>query len=622
MERKFYKIFRKSIAARLLLLVSLLVGGGDSVWGDETLFDGSTDITGWTKSNIDYSSYSKYLYNNKDTEGTLISDNKIPLSSSLNLVINSTRFTSSSKNQKIIVYYSADKSSWTLAKSFTDILATDTKTDLIVDNIEGTYYIKLECQYIRIYNLSIIGTEAYPKPTGFSCTATTSSTATLNWTAGKDETTWQIKYSTKSTFNPDTEGIEINYDYDDSYSYTLTGLTSGVTYYAYIRSYYSEDDEYSDWSDKIDFTFDGMTLYNNSDENPNFPIKGDKTNDASYNKIQFVIPNADLSTIHNTTISSLVLYAKQSSVSWGDARFDVYLKKRDNSTYTSKAYDSDWGTKVCSNKALSISDNQMVIDFDTPFDYTEGNLMIGLDMITTGTNSSSTWYGQSSSEYIGVYYYFGVSSYNTFKPKVTLKASSHTTSVTLGTTNYTTFACPRALDLANLPSGLKAYKASVTGTTVRFSEVNQAVPANTGVLLEGEAGQSYDIPFADSGSALGDNAFEVNSTGGTFSGDGDYTYFGLIKDSNPLTFGEFNPSSVAIPTNKAYLKVLTSSLSGGAGARQLTYLFDEDETTAIKDLPTAGAKMADDAVFSITGQRVSTPTKGLYIINGKKYIIK
>lgn len=51
MEQKFYKIFRKSIAARLLLLVSLLVGGGNSVVADtytETLsFNSATIPSGW-----------------------------------------------------------------------------------------------------------------------------------------------------------------------------------------------------------------------------------------------------------------------------------------------------------------------------------------------------------------------------------------------------------------------------------------------------------------------------------------------------------------------------------------------------------------------------------------------
>ena len=193
---------------------------------------------------------------------------------------------------------------------------------------------------------------------------------------------------------------------------------------------------------------------------------------------------------------------------------------------------------------------------------------------------------------------------------------------TFGTNGYTTFACPRPLDLttANLPSGLKAYKAAVDGTTVRFTEINQTVPANTGMLLAGTVSTTYNIPVADSGTTLEGNAFLVNSTGGTFTADDGYTYFGLIKNSETLTFGTFNPASVAIPTNKAYLKVLTSSLP--TSARQLTSVFS-DESQGITDVTSAGSAQAQDyGIYNLSGQRVDKPAKGLYIVNGKKIIIK
>lgn len=193
-----------------------------------------------------------------------------------------------------------------------------------------------------------------------------------------------------------------------------------------------------------------------------------------------------------------------------------------------------------------------------------------------------------------------------------------TVSATLGTNGYATFASPYPLDLtsANLPAGLTAYKASVSGTTVTFTELNQTVPANTGVLLQGEAGGSYNIPVVASGTEVTENAFLVNTDGTTFAGDNDYYYFGLLK--NTLTFGTFDPLNVAIPASKAYLKVLKSSL--GAGAR-LNISFADDETTGIADVR---GKMSDvrGGYYNLSGQRVDQPQKGLYIVNGKKVIVK
>ena len=58
-----------------------------------------------------------------------------------------------------------------------------------------------------------------------------------------------------------------------------------------------------------------------------------------------------------------------------------------------------------------------------------------------------------------------------------------------------------------------------------------------------------------------------------------------------------------------------------AKSRSANFLSFEDETTGI-----AGVEMNDDAeqkvVYNLNGQRVANPTKGLYIVNGKKVIMK
>lgn len=190
-------------------------------------------------------------------------------------------------------------------------------------------------------------------------------------------------------------------------------------------------------------------------------------------------------------------------------------------------------------------------------------------------------------------------------------------SATLGTNGYATFASEYPLDLttANLPECVKAYKASVSGKTVTFTALDQTVPANTGVLLEGTPSASVNIPVVASGSAVADNAFEVNTTGATFSGDDDYYYFGLVK--NTLTFGVFDPSTTAIPASKAYLKVLKTSVDA---ARELNVVF-EDEATGISAIP-MNSEVMNNNYFDLQGRRVAQPTKGMYIVNGKKIIIK
>ena len=143
---------------------------------------------------------------------------------------------------------------------------------------------------------------------------------------------------------------------------------------------------------------------------------------------------------------------------------------------------------------------------------------------------------------------------------------------TLGTNGFTTFAYRYPLDLSNakLPTGVKAYKASsISGTTVYFTEFDQTVPANTGILLEGPASETVDILVAASGTDVASNEFHVNETGETFAAEPGYTYYALIKNSDPLTFGTFAPASVAMPSNKAYLMVA----GGGNSARSMRTVF-------------------------------------------------
>ena len=148
---------------------------------------------------------------------------------------------------------------------------------------------------------------------------------------------------------------------------------------------------------------------------------------------------------------------------------------------------------------------------------------------------------------------------------------------TLGTNGFTTFAYRYPLDLSNakLPTGVKAYKASsISGTTVYFTEFDQTVPANTGILLEGPANETVGILVAASGTDVASNEFRVNETGETFAAEPGYTYYALIKNSDPLTFGTFAPASVAMPSNKAYLMVA----GGGNSARSMRTVFGSSIT--------------------------------------------
>ena len=89
---------------------------------------------------------------------------------------------------------------------------------------------------------------AIAKPTNFEATSTTYNSATFEWTAGGEETAWQLVYNTDPEFDKnDATPIDITTN-----PYTLTGLSESTTYYAYLRAKSGED--VSSWTSKIEFS--------------------------------------------------------------------------------------------------------------------------------------------------------------------------------------------------------------------------------------------------------------------------------------------------------------------------------------------------------------------------------
>lgn len=93
-----------------------------------------------------------------------------------------------------------------------------------------------------------------------------------------------------------------------------------------------------------------------------------------------------------------------------------------------------------------------------------------------------------------------------------------------------------------------------------------------------------------------------------------------LVDSDGATVAEFRKTtSGTLAANKAYLKLG----SGSSGSARLSIVFnDEDsETTGVLDVQ-KHTTQSDNVYYNLRGMQVDKPTKGLYIMNGKKVIVK
>ena len=191
---------------------------------------------------------------------------------------------------------------------------------------------------------------------------------------------------------------------------------------------------------------------------------------------------------------------------------------------------------------------------------------------------------------------------------------------------YSTFSCNRALDLDNASEGLTAYKASVDNTTkkVVLTKVTGKVAAATGLLLAGTSGTIPVVANSEGTDISSTNALKasVNDTELTFdSTDDTYHYFLAGNTSEDIGFYYLANTYTSL-AGKAYLETtteLTADPAPGGGETRVAWVF-EDETQGISDATLK--TVATDVVYDLQGRVVKNVGTGLYIMNGKKVIVK
>ena len=88
--------------------------------------------------------------------------------------------------------------------------------------------------------------------------------------------------------------------------------------------------------------------------------------------------------------------------------------------------------------------------------------------------------------------------------------------------------------------------------------------------------------------------------------------------NNPIGFYKVKKSVTTVPGNKAFL-VLTDA---EAQAKGFILTFEDGSTTGIETVETSKGNIEDGVYYDLQGRRVENPTRGIYIVNGKKVVIK
>ena len=177
---------------------------------------------------------------------------------------------------------------------------------------------------------------------------------------------------------------------------------------------------------------------------------------------------------------------------------------------------------------------------------------------------------------------------------------------------YATYASNFDLDFST-NGNLKAYIAKEVSSEIKMVEVEK-VAAGTGVLLHATdgGGKAYTVETTTETTAdVTGNLFKRGNDEAVAyeAGEGKYNYI-LNVVNNQLGF--YKAAGKTVAKNRAYLQT-------SIAASRIDMNFDE-EVTGIKLVETS--KSNNEGYYNLAGQRVAQPTNGLYIVNGRKVIIK
>lgn len=180
---------------------------------------------------------------------------------------------------------------------------------------------------------------------------------------------------------------------------------------------------------------------------------------------------------------------------------------------------------------------------------------------------------------------------------------------------------------------------NVTGSTLNlFEHYYQMIVGGTPVLVK--PSQDVNDPKFNNVTLASKEVVEMEYTGFKCTGswdDVDFPKYSYFIDANKSKFYQYDPTKVApgkAPHAGAFRTWIISTSNNPSTAKQLTMringIEDNNETTAIWNAVIGNddnAEVASKGIYNLSGQKMNVTdtrslSKGIYIVNGKKYIVK
>lgn len=575
MKRQNQLNIKRGLLSKLVLLVALFLGSSNA-WGG-IIFDGNTQSTieNWTVSNLTYNSTIKG-YQTWGT-GTITSDDNIVFPTGSQFIINARGIGSSTTRAIKIEYSSNDGISWEDAGTFSASSdpAIDASSGVFKNfavELSGTYKIRITGTAIVIRVISKEEPSGPVAPTNFTVSSIAYDGARLSWSAGGTETQWQVYYS-KVEGEP-AEGdvpAAINTPSKD-----LTGLLEKTKYYCYVRSYI-DSETHSLWA-KTSFT-----TYEQYPTPTNFALSSHDASTATFTWNNGLGATPTSWELKYSTNANFNPDSEGTRQSVGENPPYTLENLTENVTYFAylRAY------YLADDKYSNWTEKLMFVPTTADFVLDENNVT---SISTISSKKVLLKYRPSNG-------------WNTmcmpFPPNFYM--------TTIFGSGYKAYA------LKSYSSGILTFeKASYIGASTPYVVYSESVPDNpNGVVLTGVT--IYDGGLSPSSTTKGGATLQ-----GTFASkyfvEGD-NWYGLTTAGKVMKAGE----GAYVKGYRAYFTGVTPPESSA----RISIVFEGEDDGETTDL--GFVRMIDPEaknIYTLSGQKVEKAGKGIYIVNGRKVVIK
>lgn len=251
--------------------------------------------------------------------------------------------------------------------------------------------------------------------------------------------------------------------------------------------------------------------------------------------------------------------------------------------------------------------NNLLVTFIVESDGTETNGLDDFNFMTSGLAKRSIAFGSAKQSFETV---FSGNRVTPLSNNHIIDAPAAAIGGTTGTPipeTWSSYIPTEDVDLDFAEGSLDAY--AVTGTEGGKATLTRVVSAKEGTPLLLKKSITASIQTSNSATVPAGNLLKVSD--GSVAGDG-ATIYGLAKQDGKVAFYQV-AEGVVVPNGKVYLQLEEANTNS---------LITFDTTTGIEGMNTRATENADKAYYTLSGVRVANPSKGLYIHNGKKIIIK